>query len=78
MLIFGFPIVLPIAIAAFWRPKICAVLMALSFFLVVIAELSDGGLRDAYSVGKQIAPTLALAFGCAFVASLRSKSPGRR
>jgi uncharacterized membrane protein len=75
---FGFFIVLPLAIAAFWKPKISAGLLVLSFVLVEIVGFSDEGLQGVYLVGKKLIPTLVLACGYAYVGFSRSKSLPRR
>jgi hypothetical protein len=72
---FGFFIVLPAAILAFWRPAISAALLAVGFFLADIAMLVDYGPRDTWVLGGQMAPNLALALGYAYLAFYRSRSP---
>jgi hypothetical protein len=75
---FGFFIVLPLAITAFWWPKISAGLLVLSFVLVEIVGFSDEGLQGVYLVGKKLILTLVLACGYAYIAFFRSKSLPRR
>jgi len=75
---FGCFLVLPLAITAFWWPKISAALLALSFVLVEIVGFSDEGLQGVYLVGKRLILTLVLSCGYAYIAFLRSKSLPRR
>jgi hypothetical protein len=77
-LVFGFLIVLPLAVTAFWKPKISAGLLVLSFVLVEIVGFSDEGLQGVYLVGKKLILTLVLACGYAYVGFSRSKSQPRR
>src|SRR5580700_4357838 len=48
--IFGFLIILPIAIIAVWWPKASTVLLALSFILVEISGFADDGVRGIFLV----------------------------
>jgi hypothetical protein len=72
-LIFGFFVVLPTAIMAFWRPTISAVLLATGFSLAEIAVLVDYGLRDTWILGEQMSPNLLLALGYGYLAFSRSR-----
>jgi hypothetical protein len=59
VLMFGFLMILPITIAAIWKPKISAALLALSFFAVECVVLADDGLRGVLLVAKKLgAPTI--------------------
>jgi hypothetical protein len=75
---FGFFIILPLAIAAIWKPWIAAAFLAVSFILVEIVGFSDDGLHGVYLVGRKLVLTLVLACGYAYVAFARSKSLSRR
>jgi hypothetical protein len=74
---FGFFIVLPLAIAAFWKPKISADLLVLSFVLVEMVGFSDEGLQGVYLVGKKLILTLVLACGSASGGRIGSNCPSR-
>jgi hypothetical protein len=71
---FGFFIILPLAIAAIWKPWISAAFLVVSFILVETVGFSDEGLHGVYLVGKQLVLTLVLACCYAYVAFVRSKS----
>lgn len=74
-IVFGYLVVLPITIAAFWHPKVSALCLLTSFLVLESATLVAGGVRYVL-IGALVMglPTAALASGYAYVASLRSKS----
>jgi hypothetical protein len=72
--IFGFLIILPIAIIAVWWPKASTVLLALSFILVEISGFADDGVRGIFLVAKKVAlPDLLLMLAYAYLAFLKRK-----
>jgi hypothetical protein len=78
VLVFGFLLILPISIMAIWKPRLAAAALALSFFLVEAVGLADDGLRGVYLFGKKLGvPTLLLACGYAYLASLLKPSCSR-
>jgi hypothetical protein len=76
VLIFGFLIILPIAITAIWKPKLSASLLVLSFFLFECGGFADDGLRGVLLYAKKLAlPNILLVCGYAYAASVRAKAP---
>jgi len=74
VLIFGFLIMLPITIAAIWKPKISASLLVVSFFIVECVGFADDGLRGVLSVAKKLAlPNALLVCGYLYAASLQRR-----
>lgn len=74
-IIFGFLIVLPIAIVAVWWPKASVALLALSFVLVEISGFADDGLRGIFLVAQKVAlPDLLLMLAYAYLAHIKRKS----
>jgi hypothetical protein len=69
-IVFGFLAILPIAIAAIWKPRVSAALVAICFIGVECAGLSNDGVRGAVLVAEKLAlPDVLLICGYAFVAS---------
>ena len=78
VLIFGFLIVLPVSIMAFWKPRLAAAALILSFFLVEVVGFADDRMRGVYLVGKKLGlPTLLLACGYAYVVSVHARLRSR-
>ena len=77
-LMFGFLLILPITIAAIWKPKISAALLALSFFAVDCVVFADDGLHGMVLVAKKLGlPTIWLVCGYIYAASVQAKAQPR-
>jgi hypothetical protein len=73
-LILGLITILPITIAAIWKPKISAVLLVLSFFLFEYGVFAVEGLRTVLQVALMLGlPNIALACGYLYAASVQAK-----
>jgi hypothetical protein len=74
-IIFGYLIVLPLAIVAFWRPKISAACLLISFLVLECSVFTAAGIRSVL-VGTLVMglPTAALAWGYTYVARVRQKT----
>lgn len=69
-LVMGFIAILPIAIAAIWKPRISAVLLSICLIAVECAGFANDGIRGAVLVAEKLAlPDVLLILGYAFVAS---------
>lgn len=68
VLVFGFLIILPITIVAFWRPKMAAIAVTVAFVITVCSVWAAGTARDAAKVGsKLIIPDAMLVCGYGFL-----------
>lgn len=68
-LIFGFILVLPISVVAFWKPKAAAVALMIDFILFECTVAAHGGASDAIQTLWRLGlPTFALAFGYLYIA----------
>lgn len=75
VLIFGFLIILPITIAAIWKPKISVAVLVVSFFLVECVAFADDGLRGVLLVAKKLAlPNVLLVCGYVYAASVQRRT----
>lgn len=74
-LVFGFLMVLPITIMAYWRPRVAAASLLIAFIVLECAVFTSDGLRVGSLVGLIIGlPNTALIWGYIYGASVRSKS----
>ena len=70
VLVMGFLAILPIAIAAIWKPRASAVLVAICLLGVECAGYANDGFRGVVLVAEKLAlPDFLLICGYAFVAS---------
>jgi hypothetical protein len=70
--------ILPITIAAVWRPKTSAALLVLSFLLLEYGALGVEGYHTVLQVALKLGlPTILLACGYLYTASVRAKSQAR-
>ena len=75
--IFGYLIVLPITIMAYWRPKMAAICLSISFLILETAVAATAGLRVSLLGGLLLlAPTVILIFGYMYMASVGTESVG--
>jgi len=75
LLIFGFLIILPISVAAIWKPKISAALLVISFLLFEGDVVAVDGLRTVFGVSLKLQlPNILLACAYAYAASVKSKA----
>ncbi len=75
--VFGFLMVLPITIVAYWQPKAAAVCLLVSFLILETAVVVTQGFRFGSLVGLLMGlPTAALVWGYTYMASLRGTSLG--
>jgi hypothetical protein len=74
VLVFGILIILPITIAAIWKPKTSAVLLALSFLLVEYGVFAVYGLHAALVAAlKMELPNILMVCGYLYAASVQAK-----
>jgi len=70
-LVMGFLAILPISIAAIWKPRASAILVAICFIGVECAGFSNDGVRGIVLVAEKLAlPDVLLICGYAYVASI--------
>ncbi len=78
-IVFGYLIVLPITIMAYWRPRAAGLGLFISFLFLESSVAASSGLRVAFLGGLIMAvPTGALIWGYVYIASVRTKSQGTR
>jgi O-antigen ligase len=79
VLIFGVFMILPITIAAIWKPQISAVLLTLSLLLVEYGVFAVYGLHVAVLVALKLElPNILLVCGYAYTACVRTKTRKNR
>jgi hypothetical protein len=78
VLLFSVLSILPITIAAVWKPKTSAVLLVLSFLLLEYGALALQGFHTVLQVALKLGlPTILLACGYVYTASVRAKLQAR-